>query len=75
MEQKGHSVTKNIEETIYENQSEFIRQRWGQEAADKANYGWSVDEVTGEVATKVYGHGVVVTSFEKPELHGFTKYD
>ena len=43
----------------YDAQMEYIKEEFGEDAANKANYGWAVDGYT--IATKVYGHGVLVT--------------
>jgi hypothetical protein len=45
-------------------QERWIEERFGEDAADGANYGWGSDEC--EVATKVYGHGVLVTKVDGP---------
>ena len=52
-----------IEDKIYAAQERWIRKRFGDDAADNANYGWGVDVVDEHhyvlVATKIYGHGVL----------------
>jgi hypothetical protein len=64
-----------LEDTIYDEQADWIRAHFGQKAADNANYGWGVsggDDYL-DVATKVYGHGVL-RSFAKlgePIVHEF----
>lgn len=55
-------MTEEQEDTIYEEQHTLILERFGPEAAAAANYGWGVDEIEGYVATKVYGHGVLVST-------------
>jgi hypothetical protein len=54
-------VTDEQTDAIWDAQEDEIRTRWGAEAAEDANYGWFVDEVSGFIATKVYGHGVLTT--------------
>jgi hypothetical protein len=50
-------------ERAFEAQEAYIRQRFGGEAADRANYGWAVIEgdTTIDISSKVYGHGVLHT--------------
>jgi len=52
-----------VEEEIYNQQYQWIKDNKGKEAAEGANYGWGVDEVGPEliVETKVYGHGVLTS--------------
>lgn len=54
----------DLEERIYDLQEKWIEKRFGREAADMANYGSGVDEGENHVTieTKVYGHGVLITS-------------
>ena len=50
-----------IEDAIYDSQMAYIRAKFGDEAERNANYGWGV-VCSGnhiDVATKVYGHGVL----------------
>lgn len=52
-----------VEDEIYDQQYQWIKDNKGKKAAEAANYGWGVDE-TGEelcVETKVYGHGVITS--------------
>lgn len=49
------------EDEAYIAQGAYIERQFGKKAADKANYGWAVDEVEKVVMTKVYGHGIVTT--------------
>ena len=44
---------------IVADQERYIRARFGDEAADVANYGWFGDDGLGYVETKVYGYGVL----------------
>lgn len=56
-------ISAAIECQIYAEQENYIREHFGDEAAQIANYGWGVDTV-GEridISTKVYGHGVLET--------------
>ena len=47
----------------WEPQYTYIKEHFGDEAADHANYGWGIceDDNALRVATKVYGHGVLCT--------------
>ena len=56
------------EQEAYDNQEAWIRKHCGKQAADKANYGWGVDEVEGVICTKVYGFGVLITDVESGEI-------
>lgn len=49
------------EDEAYDAQEAWIKENCGDEAANTANYGWFVDEVDGNICTKVYGHGVLTT--------------
>ena len=52
-----------VEDEIYAQQYQWVKDKFGKEAADSANYGWGVDE-TGEalaIETKVYGHGILTS--------------
>lgn len=42
------------EDMIIGHQYNVIKDFFGKEVADKANYGWGVDEVSGSVETKIY---------------------
>lgn len=61
-----------LEETAYEQQAALIKEEYGQQASDNANYGWGVDETDDEmvIKTKVYGHGVLISTidFETGEI-------
>ena len=60
-------LRSNKEESdIYISQEVVIKNRYGKEAADKANYGWGVDDCT--VQTKVYGHGVLISWYEGDKM-------
>ena len=50
-----------LEDKIYKEQEEYIEKEYGKDAANKANYGWGVNdnEDSIEVATKVYGIGIL----------------
>jgi predicted transcriptional regulator len=48
-------------------QAARIEEVFGAEAARTANYGWAQDEKG--VATKIYGHGVIETTFDSPDEH------
>ena len=54
---------EELEERIYDKQYEYVKEHFGEETADSANYGWGVDELENgfRVSTKVYGHGVLVS--------------
>lgn len=54
---------EKLEERAYAEQEDMIREMYGVEAADKANYGWGVDDDGDEISicTKVYGIGVLNT--------------
>jgi predicted transcriptional regulator len=56
----------------YTSQAAWIEERFGAEAARKANYGWGQSE-TG-AATKIYGHGVIQTNFDSPDEHTFSPF-
>jgi len=53
----------HLEDRIYNEQERIIRRDFGKRAADRANYGWGVDDGDEHltVNTKVYGHGVFTT--------------
>lgn len=52
------------EDITYGLQEEYIIEHFGKEAAENANYGWFVDEVDETISTKVYGVGILTTSFK-----------
>lgn len=45
-------------DAVYEAQDKWLSEHY---PGRKVNMGWSVDDVTGQVATKVYGEGVLTT--------------
>lgn len=55
------------EAAIYADQERIILERYGEEAANMANYGWSVieDEDAVGVGTKVYVSPIMILSSEK----------
>jgi hypothetical protein len=63
-------------DTLYDAQEKYIRERFGDEAAEKANYGWGVDETGSdpEVQTKVYRRGVLTTWLSRPDDHTFQPF-
>jgi hypothetical protein len=69
------SAQDRLEGQIYVNQERFIRETFGDRAANTANYGWGVDEVERVVMTKVYQHGVVTTSMDDPASHHFEEFE
>jgi hypothetical protein len=66
------------EERIYRAQYRWIKKNYGQRPANDANYGWGVsssDDGSPDVATKVYGHGVLRTWIESGRIkHDFNPY-
>ena len=69
------------EAAIYEAQEKVIKKKYGEEAAEMANYGWGVDEQEDSVgvATKVYVDPVMILSSDKKLkgkriTHTWTKY-
>jgi len=69
---------QKVENEIYDRQYQWIKDNKGKEAAEKANYGWGVDE-TGKVLvveTKVYGHGVLISRASTKEdiTHDFSPF-
>jgi len=52
------------EDLAYGTQHEWIEERYGREVAERANYGWVVDEIDRVIATKVYGFGVLTTNID-----------
>jgi len=69
---------QKVEDEIYNQQYQWIKDNRGKEAAEKANYGWGVDETGPEliVETKVYGHGVLVSRGSSKEniSHNFEEF-
>jgi len=51
----------DAESRIYGEQYEEVKREYGKRAADRANYGWGVEDGDGyvRVSTKVYGRGVL----------------
>lgn len=64
LDKRWHNV---VEMRVYDQQYKTILAECGQDAADNANYGWGVSggARTVDVATKVYGHGVLVSIAER----------
>ncbi len=65
IDELGDPITK----AVLDGQYDWIREHYGDEAADCANYGWGSDGtdeplVLG-VATKVYGHGILETTAQR----------
>jgi hypothetical protein len=56
---------------VYDDQYAWIEAEFGAEVAGDANYGWGCGEF--DVATKVYGHGVLCSWLEQPKGKG-TRY-
>ena len=54
-----------IDTELYELQTKFIIEQCGEDAANKANYGWFTDDDI--VLTKVYGYGVISTDYATGE--------
>lgn len=52
-------MSHQVEDSVYEAQTEWIKTNIDENAAKLANYGWFVDD--NVVETKVYGHGVLST--------------
>lgn len=69
---------EKVEDEIYDQQYQWIKDNKGKEAAEKANYGWGVDETGKElvVETKVYGHGVLTSRGSSKEdiSHNFEPF-
>lgn len=59
----------NDERPIYDEQFTYIEREFGKNAAGNANYGWGVaaDDTHVSIATKVYGHGILVSERHKGE--------
>lgn len=58
----------DLEDRIYAHQERVIREKYGKEAADQANYGWGVDERDDSITveTKIYGdEPMVLVTFAK----------
>ncbi len=57
--------TDKTETALYASQYEWIKTHYGEQAAENANYGWAVisngESPFLEVATKVYGHGLLMS--------------
>ena len=55
-----------LEDKAYKEQFDLIYEQFGESAANMANYGWGVsgDDEHLSIATKVYGHGVLVTTVD-----------
>lgn len=52
-----------LECRVFEEQEKYIREKFGDDAADNANYGWGVDvfDKGVSVSTKIYRHGVLTS--------------
>lgn len=69
-----------LELRIYIEQEKYIKEHFGEHAADVANYGWGVDgQKNGiNIATKVYGHGVLCSEAHLGDseiTHSFEDFD
>lgn len=69
-----------LEWHVYVEQQKYIKDKFGQDAADSANYGWGVDELKDgvQVSTKVYGHGILSSEVhigDSEITHSFEKWD
>ena len=55
---------EQLEQQVIHAQEAYIKERFGQEAADCANYGWGVDcDALGvSVCTKIYSFGTLQTN-------------
>lgn len=66
------------EDKIYRAQIRWIEKKFGKKSALEANYGWGVstcEDGSPDVATKVYGHGVLVTHIVGGKIeHDFRSY-
>lgn len=67
-------MSHNLEDDAYEAQENWIKEHCGEEAAQKANYGWFVDEVDGLISTKIYGHGIITTEIGDPTNFTFESF-
>lgn len=47
------------EDRAYDLQEAYVKEHY---PGANVNYGWAVDEVSMEISSKVYGHGVLTTS-------------
>lgn len=63
----GTETLAQIEGAVNRHQWEWVIERYGEDVANKANFGWFVDEldIGVLVSSKVYGHGVLTTRSEK----------
>jgi hypothetical protein len=57
----------DLENKIIDEQYKLIKEKYGEKAADAANYGWGVDCMRDaiSVSTKVYGKGVLMSNGDK----------
>lgn len=55
-------MTETQQDKAYNLQQKWIEDNISPEASKSANYGWVVDYVSNEIATKIYRHGVLTTS-------------
>lgn len=68
-----------LEEEIYDKQYNYIKNKFGKDAANSANYGWgaSASDEYISIATKVYQHGVLTSegTLSSGEItHNFEKF-
>lgn len=56
----GEELEDNWEDYVYEAQAEWLEKHYPQA---RTNDGWFVDEVMKQVGTKVYGHGVLTSTY------------
>jgi hypothetical protein len=68
----------DVEDRIYTHQHDLIKARYGEEEADRANYGWGVAERDNgiSVATKIYnGAGtILITDAEEPDFEFYDEW-
>jgi hypothetical protein len=52
-----------LEECIHDTQYLLIKEKYGERAAEIANYGWGTTELENgvHVTTKIYGHGKILS--------------
>lgn len=52
-----------LQNAVFAEQERLIEEKYGKQAAEKANYGYGQggDDFSVSIATKVYGHGVITT--------------
>lgn len=69
-----------LELRIYIEQEKYIKEHFGEHAADVANYGWGVNgQKNGiNIATKVYGYGILCSEAHLGDneiTHSFESFD